>query len=184
LATQKGEAMSTVWQEADANRWQPLAVPVGRPLEGGELQVPGIRLVRFGRGSDQGVALLAPAELRVLVNGQPVLGGFRLLEHRDECLVGRTRFFFSSESAPAVVVFRVAPGARPCTCPVCRGVIKDGDTAVQCPGCARWFHQLEPVEGKGARRCWTFADKCRICSHPTSLSGEPVWRPEKEEAHV
>jgi hypothetical protein len=107
-----------------------------------------------------------------------------VLEHRDEVLVGRRRFYFSNESTPAVVIFRVQPGVRPVTCPVCRGPIKDGEQAVQCPGCGRWFHQLEPAEGKPARRCWTFAAGCRICSHPTALTGEPAWRPEKEEAHV
>ncbi|HJT76307.1 MAG TPA: hypothetical protein VJ739_03820 [Gemmataceae bacterium] len=176
--------MSTVWKEDGGNRWQPVAVPDGRPLPGADVEAPGIEIIRFGQGSDRGVALLARFGVRVLVNGQPLLGGFRVLEHRDEILVGRRRFFFSSESAPAVVAFRAVPGARPCTCPVCRGVIQDGDPAVQCPGCARWFHQVEPGEGRAARRCWTFAERCRLCNHPTSLSGEPVWRPEKEECHA
>jgi hypothetical protein len=171
--------MSTLWREGDGNRWEPVGVAEAAPLD-----EPGIRVFRFGQGADKGVGLLARAGTRVLVNGHPVLGGFRVLEHRDEILAGRKRFFFSSESTPAVVVFRAQPGARPCTCPQCRGLIKDGDTAVQCPNCSRWFHQLEPGEGRSARRCWTFADKCRICNHPTSLSGEPVWRPEKEECHV
>jgi hypothetical protein len=176
--------MSTVWREAAGNRWESAAVPEGRPLDGAELGVPGVRVFRFAQGGARGVGLFAGAGAPVLVNGEPLLGGFRVLEHKDEILVGRLRLYFSSESAPALVVFRAEPGARPCTCPVCRGPIKDGDTAVQCPGCSRWFHQLEPAEGRTPRRCWTFAAQCRICNHPTALTGEPVWRPEKEEAHV
>jgi hypothetical protein len=176
--------MATVWREAEGRRWEAVTVPDGRPLDGAELGIPGIQVFRFGQGADRGVALLARPGTAVLVNGGPLLGGFGVLEHRDEVLVGRRRLFFSTESTPAVVVFRAQAGARPCTCPVCRGAIKDGDTAVQCPGCARWFHQLEPAEGRPARRCWTFAAGCRICNHPTALTGEPSWRPENEEAHV
>jgi hypothetical protein len=171
--------MSTLWRECDGTRWEPLAVAEAAPLD-----EAGIRIFRFGQGADKGVGLLTRPGTRVLVNGQPVLGGFRVLEHRDEILAGHKRFYFSSESTPQVVVFRPLPGARPCTCPQCRGLIKDGDAAVQCPNCSRWFHQIEPGDGRSARRCWTFTDKCRICNHPTSLSGEPVWRPEKVEAHV
>jgi hypothetical protein len=176
--------MSTVWREAASNRWEPLAVPEGRPLDGADLGVPGLRVFRFGQGGDRGVGLLVRAGTAAFVNGEPLLGRFRVLEHKDEVLVGRLRLYFSSESAPVVAVFRAQPAARPCTCPVCRGVLKDGDTAVQCPGCSRWFHQLEAAEGRPARRCWSFAAQCRICNHPTALTGEPVWRPEKEEAHV
>jgi hypothetical protein len=180
----EGKPMSTVWREGEGHRWLPAAVREGLPLAGQDLQAPGIQVFRFGQGPDKGVALLAWPGTKVLVNGHPLLGGFHVLEHKDEFLVGRRRFYFSSESTPAAVVFRAEPGARPCTCPVCRGVIRDGDQAVQCPNCSRWFHQLEPAEGRPGRRCWTFAAQCRICNHPTSLSGEPVWRPEKEEAHA
>jgi len=172
--------MSTVWHQA-GDGWQ--ALTLGTALEGAELQAPGVRVFRYGQSTDKGVGLLARPGARVLVNGQPVLGGFRVLEHKDEILVGRTRLFFSSEATPAVVGFRPAVGARPSTCPVCRGLIKEGEEIVQCPGCSRRFHQVEPAEGRKARKCWTFADKCKICNHPTSLSGEPVWRPEKEEGH-
>jgi hypothetical protein len=176
--------MATLWREAEDNRWEAVLVPEGRPLDGGELGVPGIQVFRFGQGGDRGVGLLARVGTAVRVNGSPLLGGFGVLEHRDEVLVGRRRFYFSSEATPAVVLFRAEAGARPVTCPVCRGSIKDGEQAVQCPGCARWFHQLDPAGGKPARRCWTFAAGCRLCGHPTALTGEPAWRPEKEEAHV
>jgi hypothetical protein len=176
--------VSNIWYEADGGRWQSVFVAEGTPLEGDGLGAANVRFVRFGRGADRGVCLLARPEVRVLVNGHPVAGGFRLLEHRDEVLAGGKRFFYSSETTPVIALFHAEAGARPCTCPVCRGVIKEGDTAVQCPGCGRWFHQLEPVEGKPPRRCWTYSATCRICQHPTALEGEAVWRPEKEEAGV
>lgn len=176
--------MSNIWHTADGSSWQSIAVPANEPVPGERINAPGIRLVRFNRGTDKGVALLTSGGVRVLVNGRPVLGGFRLLEHRDEIVVGRRRLYFSAESSPTVTVFRQEPGARACTCPVCRGPIKDGMTAVQCPGCSRWFHQLEPAEGQPARRCWTFSPNCRICNHPTALGGEAVWTPLKEEANA
>jgi hypothetical protein len=177
--------MSTVWQQGEGDSWQPVPVPAGLPLRGEDLHAPGVRLFRFGRDTDRGVGLLARPGVRVLVNGQPLLGGLRVLEHRDEFLVGGRRFFFSAEAAPALVVFRATAGARPCTCPVCRGLVRDGEAAVQCPNCGRWFHQIEPADGKPGRKCWTFAPHCRICTlQPTALSGEPAWRPEHEEAHA
>lgn len=176
--------MCTLWFEADSLLWQSLPILDGTPIEGEPLGAPGIQLLRFGRGPDRGVAVLARSGVSVLVNGLPIAGGMRLLEHKDEVVVGRRRFFYSSESAPAVAVFRAEASARPTTCPVCRGTIKDGVNAVRCPGCTRWYHQIEPADGQPARRCWTFAPTCRICSHPTALTGEPAWRPEVEEQRV
>ena len=73
--------------------------------------------------------------------------------------------------------------ARSPTCPLCRGPVRDGDRAVQCPGCGRWFHQTDAAEGKPAKPCWTYAPTCRFCNHPTALGGEHGWRPEMEEAN-
>jgi hypothetical protein len=109
-----------------------------------------------------------------------VLGGLRVLEHKDEILVGSARLFFSAESAPVVVAFHLEAGAKAPTCPVCRGPLKDGDQAVRCPGCSRWYHQLDAVEGRPAKHCWTYAETC-LCQHPRTLSGELLWRPELEE---
>jgi hypothetical protein len=173
--------MSILWHEADGNHWESLSVAEDSPLEGDTLGAPGIRLLRFGSGPDRGVALMARSGVSVLVNGLPFAGGMRLLEHKDEVVVGRRRFFYSSESVPVVAIFSAAPGARATTCPICRGVIKDGMQAVRCPACTRWFHQIEAVGDQPARRCWSFAPTCRICSHPTALNGGPVWRPEAEE---
>jgi hypothetical protein len=185
--------MSTLWHQVDGQRWQALAVGGEKPLRGDEAHAAGVELFRYGQDSERGVGLLVRPGVRALVNGHPVLGGFRILEHKDEILVAApqksntlVRLFFSCEATPRVAAYRKAPGTRAVSCPVCRGAIRDGEAAVQCPNCARWFHQIEPADGKPGRRCWTFAERCRICNvQPTALSGGPVWSPEKdEELHV
>jgi hypothetical protein len=174
--------MSRLWREAagSAAGWQPLPV-------GGDSLGENVRVVSLGRGAEAIIGLLVRLRpgVTVRVNGRPILGGFCVLEHKDEILVGRSRVFYSAESTPEPTLFRLEPGSlRFPTCPVCRGPIKDGEQAVQCPGCGRWFHQREESEGQRAKTCWTYSPTCRFCNHPTALTGEPVWRPEMEEGHV
>jgi hypothetical protein len=140
-------------------------------------------IVRFGKGAEGGVALLAGPGVEVRVNGLPLVGGLRVLEHRDELLIDGQRYCFSAQSTPVVTTFHLQDGARRPTCPVCRGPLRDGEHAVHCPGCARWYHQIEPAEEHRGRTCWTYAATCRFCQHPTSLDGEAGWTPEKEETH-
>jgi hypothetical protein len=169
--------MSSIWRQLDGG-WHSL--PLGEGASATAEDVPGVRFFRYRRGPEGGTVLIVRPGERVWVNGQPVLGGLRVLQHRDEILAGRVRLYFSAETTPLVVVFRLKQGARSPTCPVCRGAIKDGDLVVQCPGCSRWYHQLEAAGDRPAKKCWTYAETC-LCQHPTSLSGAPVWRPEMEE---
>jgi hypothetical protein len=171
--------MSSLWQPVDGAGWQP--VPPGRVFD-----FPGgaARLVLFGQGAEGGAALLVLPGSHIRVNGLPILGGLRVLEHTDELLVNGLLYYFSAESRPECVAFALKEGDRRPTCPVCRGPVQDGEQAVGCPGCGRWYHQIEAAEGRRGRNCWTYAPSCRFCTHPTSLSGEPVWRPEQEESHV
>jgi len=167
--------MSNLWREASGAGWEPM------PPGALEHDNPSVRLVRFGTGADSGVALLARPGVTVRVNGLPIAGGMRVLQHRDELLVARRRYFFSAESTPVVTVFQLAEGDRRPACPICRGPIRDGEQIVRCPGCGRSFHQLG---GEGKRKtCWTYAAHCRFCRHPTALDGATAWRPEQEEAH-
>lgn len=177
--------MSLIWRERPDGCWHPVAIPSDAPLSCSELGKESIQLLRFGHGTERGVVLLARPGVWVRVNGQPVLGGVRVLEHQDEILLGSAqgRCFFSAEATPVVVPFRLDGNARPPSCPVCRGVIREGDLAVRCPGCSRWYHQLEAGEGQRAKHCWTYYPTCRFDGHPTSLDGTPVWRPELEETH-
>jgi hypothetical protein len=169
--------MSSVWRETNGT-WQPLTIP-----EGAGVEVDGVRFLGFGAGNERGTALLLPPGMAARVNGRPVLGGLRILEHKDEVISGRSRFFYSAEATPLVVVFRREGETRSPTCPLCRGPIRDGEQAVQCPGCGRWFHQTDAAEGKPAKPCWTYAPTCRFCNHPTALGGAAGWRPETEEGH-
>jgi hypothetical protein len=120
----------------------------------------------------------------VRVNGQAILGGVRVLEHKDEVLLAETRLYFSMETAPVTTAYRLSEDGRPPICPICRGPICDGMRAVQCPGCGRWFHQLDAAGDRLAKSCWTYAPTCRFCSHPTAFDAVAAWRPEKEETHV
>jgi hypothetical protein len=165
-------AMGSLWQEEVGRGWRAVAVPAGRVLRGEEIGLEGVAL--FGL-AQRGALLLVRPHAWVRVNGLPVLGGARVLEHKDEVLTRQGRACFSAESAPVVVPYRTPEGSRGATCPVCRGPIRDGMDAVQCPGCGRWFHQLD------AKKCWTYAPTCRFCTHPTAFAAEAAWRPDRED---
>jgi hypothetical protein len=161
-------------------------VPVfpGKTLSGEDLDLPGVALFGLAEGSERGALLMVRAGLWARVNGLPVLGGLRLLQHKDEVLVLGGRLYFSVETTPAITTYRVPEGGRAAVCPICRGPIKDGMQAVQCPGCARWFHQAEAADGRPAKPCWIYAPTCRFCGHPTAFDAEAAWRPDREEAHA
>jgi hypothetical protein len=175
--------MGSIWAEIPGQGWKACAVPNTTAPGRAAPPAEGIGWLAFRAGAEAGVALLVRTGVLVRVNGQPVVAGLRLLEHQDEILVRGARFFFSAESTPVQVAFRLEAGARAPTCPVCRGAIWDGDQAVQCPGCTRWFHQLDAAGTRRAKHCWTYAARCRFCNHPTSLSGEPGWTPETEQSN-
>ena len=149
--------MSSIWQELAPGQWEAMS----------ELAHEGVGLVEMPGGA----MLLVREGVRVRVNGEPVLGGVRVLDHRDEILVRTDRFLFSAQTAPLVIPFAPAPDQRPPVCPICRGPVRAGMQAVACPGCGRWFHQLDD------KPCWTYAPTCRFCQHPTPLDEAATWRP-------
>jgi hypothetical protein len=136
--------------------------------------------LQFGPATDRGIVLFAPVEIGVRVNGLPA-PGMRVLTHGDEILVEGKRYRFSDESVPEITTFREVTGVRAPNCPICRGPIKDGQEAVRCPRCGHWFHQASATAGSPAKACWTYAETCRICRHPTSLDGHSIWRPDMED---
>lgn len=174
--------MSCLWRELPDRTWQAVTLPCSRPLTGADLGAAGVQLLALA--GERGGALLVRPGVWVRVNGQPVLGGLCVLGHKDEILLAEMRLIFSVETTPVVVAYRLADGERPPVCPICRGPIRDGMQAVQCPGCGRWFHQLEAAEGRPAKGCWTYAPACRFCSHPTAFGEEVAWRPDREEAYA
>lgn len=163
--------MSRLWVKGQQGDWRSHAVPAGQLLAGDGVGLPGVGLL----GLRQGAALFVRAGVWVRVNGEAVLGGMRLLEHQDEVLTEAGRWYFSAQSAPVITTFSLPTGGRVPTCPVCRGPVREGEPAVQCPGCGRWAHQAE------ARACWAYAPACRFCNHPTSFADEATWRPGEED---
>ena len=164
---------------AAASRWEaiPLVTPILRlPIGGGEMILP-----RIGTTTEGAVGLLASPGLRVLVNGLPLLGGMKVLDHRDEILAGGEQFVFSEESPPEITSFREGAGQREIRCSLCRGVFREGVAIVRCPGCGRLFHHVDAGPEGAERHCWTYSDRCRHCGHPTAMTGETLWSPEQEE---
>jgi hypothetical protein len=164
--------MGAMWRSASGG-WQPLALEsLGDLLAAGH----GVRVVSVAGGA----VLLARPGQRVRVNGEPVPGGLRVLEHQDEILLADgQRLFFSAESRPEVEPFH-ASDSRATRCAVCRGPLLEGQAAVRCPGCSRWFHQEEAADDRPAKLCWTYSDKCRFCNHPTALAEAAQWRPAED----
>ncbi len=169
--------MSRLWNNNDDNDWiaETLGFDQGEPVAHGPA-----RLIAFGKGAEREVALLLPLGERAWVNGQPVISGLKVLEHRDEILIGSQTLYFSAESTPVPVEYRLPEDQRRPRCTLCRMAIEDSQTAVACPRCGRWFHELDAIDDQPEKKCWTYKDRC-LCGHPTSLSGEPVWRPDQEE---
>jgi hypothetical protein len=176
--------MSCIWQEISGQPWRAEPVLTDKLLRGERLGVPGLIIFGLAHGAERGALLMARPGLWVRVNGLPVLGCLHVLEHKDEILVASQRFYFSLETKPVIATYHIPEGSRAAICPICRGPIKDGSTAVQCPACSRWYHQIDATEGRQAKPCWTYAPTCRFCSHPTAFDAEASWRPDLEEAHA
>lgn len=140
-----------------------------------------IRIVAFRDGTRPSFALLAARDVLVRVNGLVVVAGMRVLQHKDELWVGAEQMFFSAESTPVAEIFQGNTSKRPSRCPICRDAMRDGQQVVRCPGCSRLFHQIEATNETPARLCWTYLSECKFCEHPTSMTGEPTWRPDEEE---
>ena len=92
------------WSAPAGSRWERigmgpsiLRVPLGRHE---------ILIARFGDGTEAGMALLSSPGSRLEVNGVPVAGGLKVLEHRDEIIFGGERFVFSEECRPEIIRFR------------------------------------------------------------------------------
>ncbi len=139
------------------------------------------RIVPFGNGAGVRYVLIANADIHARVNGLALVGGIGVLEHKDEIVVNSQRMFFSAESTPVVEAFKHAGSQRLPRCPLCRGQLEDGQSAVRCPGCSRIYHQIAAADDAPEKFCWTYAPACRFCEHPTTLSGEPTWRPDTSQ---
>lgn len=178
--------MGTLWSHTD-DGYVPVPLPAAFDATVGGVRAPsgtdvGFCVVPFRDGTRPSYALIVTADVHVRVNGQVVVGRLHILQHQDELVVGSQQIFFSAESTPVVEIYRHDDSGRRPRCPVCRAEIQDGQAVVRCPGCSRLFHQLEATETKPAKPCWTYSPACRFCEHPTSMSGEPTWRPDEEDS--
>lgn len=153
----------------------------GAPAAFGRQADGGARLATFQLDGLARSAIVAPLGAPVFVNGEPVLGGLRLLEHRDEVILAGERLYFSAESKPQIVLYEPDPNGRLVKCALCRLPLAPGqDMVVHCPQCGRIFHQVAEREGQPARLCWTFRPSC-LCGHPTPITDEPIWQPGEDD---
>jgi hypothetical protein len=170
--------MATIWRHTNERFVATLVQALGDANIG-----PGRnRVLAFRDGNRPCHVLLTGADLSVLVNGTRVVGGIRVLQHKDELLVDSERMFFSAESAPIVEVYMHDNSRRRPRCPTCRAEVLDGQPIVRCPGCSRIYHQIDGIDDLPAKPCWTYSPKCRFCQHPSSMSGAPTWQPDEQDA--
>src|SRR5262245_1873580 len=121
----KGVSMSTLWRHVQAEgepTWQPLPTDSASDLP--------FLLRSIGQGGEAATALLLPSDTTGFVNGDSVLGGLRVLGHRDEIVAAGHRFYYSAQSKPVVSIHHYAPDARRLKCPVCRMAIEEGQAVV------------------------------------------------------
>lgn len=133
----------------------------------------GLYVLRAGTGSAPCWVLLnMQSALRFRVNGERPLFDLHVLRHQDEIsLEESTRMYFSTERLPRVEPY---PGVKESAhCPRCRQLIDPGAPSVQCPGCDVWHHQFD-----NELPCWTYAETCSLCDHPTPLNDAFRWVPE------
>ena len=123
---------------------------------------------------DETWVAMAAAPGAVVVNGQPLFLGLRVLRDRDELLVcGRVRLYFSTESLPQVLP--LPDVGRSVICPRCQQPITPGLAAVKCPKCATFHHQTDELP------CWTYTPTCVLCDQPTDLNAGYRWTPAELE---
>jgi hypothetical protein len=123
------------------------------------------------RGLERWVLLDGNAS-RTRVNGAPMPIGARVLADRDAIALGEGRTaFFSCERIAQLELF---PGDDNGTCCIrCKLPLEPGTPAVRCPApeCGFWHHQCDDTP------CWTYAESCAGCGHPTAFDTGFQWSP-------
>jgi hypothetical protein len=174
--------MSSLWYQAGGGAdlaWRAIGVDAEIVDLRTTLELP-LRITKFGgREGSHDVALLVRGRPAAWINGRPVLGGMKILAHRDELLIDGRPLFYSDESVPVVRSFELADNQRRPRCAVCRQNVENGQSIVECPRCGRVFHQIAASANCEAKLCWTYRPAC-LCLHPTHMDPDAVWRPEKE----
>lgn len=181
--------MPHLWQKRDDGHWEPESLaPTSDDAGARASQDVAARVVdprdrpRILPAPSGGAVLLEAPRCEVSVNGEECGLGIRVMDDRDEIAfpnrTGETvRQYFSTESLATVVPFPdTAPSAR---CPRCKSMIEAEMPAVRCPQCGAWHHEGAVVaSGGSARNCWTYAERCALCSQATALDAGYQWTPE------
>jgi len=163
--------MAHLWLNQNS-QWQP--VPMAGPAlalsAAGELTaVPPAddAQIRLIASANDWVLLAVPAA-RIRINGEPLSLGCRVLRDRDEIVIGQVRSYFSTERLARVEPFPDTETAV--FCARCRQQIQPGTPAVRCQ-CGTWCHETEDL------RCWSYAETCPLCPHPTAADAGYRWEP-------
>jgi len=145
--------------------------PVRRPLGENEA-LSSLVLVPTRAAEDPTWVVIAGPASGVSINGVPLVSGIRAIVDRDEIRVGGNgNVYFSTERLARIEEF---PGsAQTSYCPRCQQEISTGTTAVRCPGCGVWHHEVEELN------CWTYAEVCALCAQSTDLNAGFQWTPEE-----
>ena len=176
--------MCRLWIKKPLGRWQDEALngdfielgpegPVALRRHEHFSGIAGLLLLRSHDGPDvERWVLLTTRHGGTRVNGESLPVGMRLLEHRDAIGLGpgRTVFFSSEEVAKVAPYLGTAEGA---CCSRCRDLLEQGQLVVRCPapGCGFIHHE------SADHPCWTYADGCAACGHPTDLNAALQWTP-------
>ncbi len=147
-----------------------ISAPQAGDAKPGSSSARAARLIRTDAGGSRIWALAVSHESGIRVNGRPVPAGLCVLSDRDAIHSGGVQYYFSTESLAMVEEFPSLE--RPVFCGRCRQKIDAGSPAVRCPNCAVWYNQSTELP------CWTYADKCTFCGHPTALDAGFTWTPE------
>jgi hypothetical protein len=148
-----------VWLLGTVSGWRRAQIPSA--VAGGEI-------VKFNAA----YVLLAPPGGGVRVNGQRLVRGIRVLEHRDEVMdADGAVAYFSTEEPPEPVRYS-GPAAK---CGRCRASIALDSLAIKC-ACGVWYHHGDPS-------CFEYGDdpRCVACRRAARLDGSGLWSPEVEE---
>ena len=173
--------MAQFFKQQPDGEWSPgdVELPVAQPrrIEA----TPGLKVLTVELDGRSQTIVFVPNDQAAAVNGSPVIGNLALLAHQDELELPSLRLAYSAHRQPEVTLYESSADAPSRRCPVCRKAVKQGDSVVVCPGCARVYHQ-QPSDGNSDEvACWTYSAECAFCGHPTDLSGQSCWSPQAEQ---
>ncbi len=157
--------MARVWIREIAGRFE------ARPLDAEGLTI-GRLTIRRSDALARDTWVLIGSGRGVLVNGEPLEHGLRVLTHRDEIRAGDGTMLVFADDAPAARV-TFEEGRGNVRCARCTGDVAVGEAVVRCPACRSWFHETADYP------CWTSVPFCQVCGRRTDEDGDAVWRPEE-----